>query len=363
MQQQIPAPNTEQEIDLVELAQKIWKEREFIFKACAVGAVVGLVVAFSIPKEYVTKVKLSPEMNGAAKAGGDLGGLAAMAGISMGGGGGTDALSVELYPDIVKSTPFLLDLIDVKVTTQDGAFSDSLYVYMQEEQKSVWWSSVIGAPMRVLGWGFSLFKETKEGDESDPWLNAFVLSKDQEEYVFSLSERISVTTDKKSGVITGSVKMQDPLISAALMEVVLENLQKHITDYRTRKAKHDLIFTEKLFGESKANYFAVQKEYAHYMDANKNIVSASFRTEEERLQNEMDLTYGVYTQMAQQLEQKKIKVQEQTPVYTVIEPARVPLSADSPKKPIILIGFVFMAGFLSVLWVLVRKLFLNQIFK
>ena len=351
MQQQIPAPNTEQEIDLVELAQNIWKERKFIFKACAVGAVVGLVVAFSIPREYVTKVRLSPEMNGAVKAGGDLGGLAAMAGISMGGGGGADALSVELYPDIVKSTPFLLDLIDVKVTTQDGVFSDSLYVYMQEEQKSAWWSSVIGAPMKALGWGLSLFKEKKEG-RSGPWLNAFILTPEQEGYVSGLGQCITVETDSKSGVITASVQMQDPLISATLVEVVLENLQQHITNYRTRKAKHDLVFTEKLLDEARIGYFVAQKQYARYMDANKNVISASFRTEEERLRNEMDLTYGVYNQMAQQLETNKIKVQEQTPVYTVIEPARVPLGAASPNKPIILIVFVFMAGFLSIGWIL-----------
>ena len=355
MQQQIPTPNTEHEIDLVELAQKVWKERKFIFKACAIGAVVGLVVAFSIPKEYVTKVKLSPEMNGAAKAGGDLGGLAAMAGISMGGGGGVDALSVELYPDIVKSTPFLLDLIDVKVTTQDREFSDSLYVYMQEGQNEAWWSSVIGAPMKALGWGVSLFKEKKD-KRRGPWLNAFELTTEQEKYLLSLSKRISVVTDKKTGVITGTIQMQDPLISATLMEVVLENLQNHITDYRTRKAKHDMAFTEKLFSEAKEYYFFAQKLYARYMDENRNVISASSKTEEERLRNEMDLAYGVYTQMAQQLAQDKIKVQEQTPVYTVIEPARVMLKAASPNKPIILIGFVFMAAFLSVARVLVREL-------
>ena len=347
MQQQIPTPKPNQEIDLAELIQKIWQARKLILKNCAIAAVIGLVVAFSIPKEYVTAVTLSPEMSEDAKGVGSLGGLAAMAGISMGGIGAGDALSVELYPDIVSSTPFLLNLIDVKVTTQDAQFSDSLYVYVQEELESAWWNSVMHAPMRALGWGISLFKE-EQGVGAGPWLNTFVLTKEQEEYLEGISERIMVETDKKSGVITASVKMQDPLISATLVEIVLENLQQHITDYRTRKAKHDLVFTEKLFAESKTNYFVAQKDYARYMDANKNVISARFRTEEERLRNEMDLTYGVYTQMAQQLEQNKIKVQEQTPVYTVIEPARVPLRADSPNKLLILIGFVFIAGFLSV---------------
>ena len=356
MQQQIPAPNTEQEIDLVELAQKVWKERKFIFKACAIGAVVGLVVAFSIPKEYVTTVMLSPEMNGDTKAGGNLGGLAAMAGISMGGGGGADALSVELYPDIVKSTPFLLDLIDVKVTTQDEAFSDSLYVYMHEEQKHAWWSHVVNAPIKALSWGLSLFKDKVEVADG-LWLNPFMLNNDQEKYLLLLGTRILVVTDKKTGVITGSVEMQDPLISATLMDVVLKNLQSYITDYRTRKANHDLAFTNKLFIEAKGFYFDAQKQYALYMDANKNVVSASFMTEEQRLRNEMELTYGVYTQMAQQLDQNKIKVQEQTPVYTVIEPPRVPLKENSPNKVIILLGFIFAFAFMAGFKILIEYMF------
>ena len=353
MQQQTPASKPEQEIDLIELAKKVWKERKFIFKACAVGAVVGLVVAFSIPKEYVTLVKLSPEMNGeAAKSGGSLGGLAAMAGVNIGGSGGVDALSVELYPDIVSSTPFLLDLIDVKVTTQDGAFSDSLYVYMHEEQKYAWWNHVVSAPIKALSWGLSLFKEEMEVADG-PWLNPFVLNNDQEKYLRLLGTRIMVVTDKKTGVITGSVEMQDPLISATLMDVVLKNLQSYITDYRTRKAKHDLAFTNKLFIEAKGFYFDAQKQYALYMDANKNVVSASFKTEEQRSRNELELTYEVYTQMAQQLDQKKIKVQEQTPVYAVIEPPRVPLKENSPNKVIILLGSIFAFAFMAGLKIVI----------
>jgi len=57
----------EQEIDLIELAQKLWKERKFLLKGCGIAVVVGLIVAFSIPKEYTTTVKLAPETQDAAK--------------------------------------------------------------------------------------------------------------------------------------------------------------------------------------------------------------------------------------------------------------------------------------------------------
>ena len=75
-----------------------------------------------------------------------------------------------------------------------------------------------------------------------------------------------------------------------------------------------------------------QQKYARFMDGNQNIIMQSFRTEQERLQNEMNLAYGVFTQVSQQLQLAKAKVQEITPVYTVVQPATVPLRPAKPNK-------------------------------
>lgn len=116
--QETPQKPEEQEIDLIELAQKVWAERKMLYKVCGIAAVIGLIVGFSIPKEYSTEVTLAPESASKMNAG-SMGALAAMAGINLGGASaGEDALSPELYPDIVKSTPFLLELFDVKVKDQ-----------------------------------------------------------------------------------------------------------------------------------------------------------------------------------------------------------------------------------------------------
>ena len=123
----------EQEIDLIELAGKIWKRRKFVFKAAGIGIILGLIVAFSIPKEYETKVKLSPENSEISKTG-QLGGLAAMAGINLGGAAGPDALVPDIYPDIVSSTPFLLELINIPVEGEDGEKKMSFYEYMDVHQ-------------------------------------------------------------------------------------------------------------------------------------------------------------------------------------------------------------------------------------
>ena len=348
-----PQQPEEQEIDLIELAQKVWASRKLVFKACGYAVLVGLVVAFSIPKEYSTSVTLAPETGGKS-GGGSMGALAAMAGISLGASSGEDALSPELYPDIVSSTPFLIERFDVKVKDQKDKIDTTLYAYLDEYQRGPWWGAITSAPFKALGWVISLFKDKEEEGvavKTDP----FRLTKDEAAIATALSKRISVSGDKKTGVTTLSVTMQDPLISASLTDTVMRCLQNYITDYRTNKARHDLAFTEKLYKEAKDNYTAAQSKYASFVDANQNIILLSYRAEQERLQNEMNLAYNVYTQVAQQLQMAKAKVQEITPVYTVVQPASVPLRPAKPNKVMILIGFIFLAGVGSVGWILFVK--------
>lgn len=348
MEQHNIEPAKNQEIDLFELVGRLWKKRVFILKFCGIGALFGLIVAFSIPKEYVTEVKLSPEVSSDKNKLGNMGDLASMAGINLGGTVGSEALSPELYPDIVSSVPFLLELVDVQVETIDSVLKLSLYDYMKEHQRQAWWGYVMSAPFDLLGWGVSLFKKEVDDNNLSDNVDPFRLTRKQESFINKMRKRVVVAVDKKSGVIKASVLMQDALVSARVMDVVLTKLQAYIADYRTRKAKHDLAFGEKLFGEAKDAYYKTQQTYARYVDENRNVISASYRTEEERLRNEMSLAYGVYNQMAQQLEMNKIKVQEVTPVFTVIEPARVAIKAAAPNKPMVLIGFVMLTFILSI---------------
>ena len=263
---------------------------------------------------------------------GNLGGLAAMAGINLNSSSGADAISPDLYPDVVQSIPFLLELFPVQVESEKGDYSSTLYEYMNEDQKSAWWSYVMQAPFKLLGVVKDLF--SKEEEKNSTELSSFHLTKEQSDVIEDLQERISASVDKKTSVITVSVQMQDPLISANITQIVLEKLQGYITNYRTQKVKQDLEFTEKVFGEARESYYKAQRAYAAFEDANKNIISASYRTEQD-----------------------KLRVQEQTPVYTIIQPATVPLKASSPKKPLILIGFVFLAIFGGIGYLFIKDLF------
>lgn len=351
LKQNTSAPE-EQEIDLIELAQKVWAERKLVFKVCGIAALVGLIVAFSIPKEYATSVTLAPESGGKSATGG-MSALAAMAGISLGGSSGEDALSPQLYPDIVSSTPFLTELFDVRVKDQNEKIDTTLYAYLSEYQRAPWWSAVMSAPFKLIGWTMSLFRDKEE--DAERVLDPFHLTPQESGVANALSQRIAVTIDKKTGITTISVTMQDPLISATLTDTVMHRLQNYITAYRTNKARHDLAFTEKLYAEAHANYENVQAKYADFSDKNQNVILQSVLAERERLQNEVGLAYQVYSQVSQQLQVAKAKVQEITPVYTVVQPATVPLKASKPSKMMILIGFIFLAGAGSVGWILFVK--------
>ena len=348
----------EEEIDLMELAHKVWNERMYIIKVCCITTIIGLIIAFSIPKEYTSTILIAPESS-SSKSSGGLSSLAAMAGISM-NLNTVDAIYPSLYPEIVSSVPFLTDLFEIPVqkseTEEEMVEADYPYPmplkeYMLEHQRGTWWGTIMSAPFKLLAWGMSLFYEEVE-NPTDHQLNTFHLTQDESKIVKALNKRISISVDKKTSVVTISVMMQDPLIAATLADSVRACLQEYVTNYRTSKARNTLNYVQKLYDDSKAEYYAAQAAYAAYADRNLNLSTLSARAEAIRLENDQNLAYQTYTQMAQQLQAAKAKVDEITPVYTIIQPASVPLQATKPSKLKTLVIFIFLGSAISVGWIL-----------
>ena len=343
----------EEEIDLLELALKVWAERRWILKCCSYAVIVGLVIAFSIPKEYTATATIAPELSD-GKNGGGLSSLAAMAGLNINTPSGADAIYPDLYPDIVSSTPFITGLFNIPVKDLKGEIDTTLYRYLDEHQCSPWWSVIISAPFKALGWVASLFKDEKDEDRITK-LDPFHLTVKESSIAKLLSNSISVSVDKKTGLATLSVTMQDARIAACLTDSVMYRLQSYVTDYRTNKARQDFEFQKKLFERKKKEYETAQENYAKFSDTNKNIILQSYRAEQVRLENEMNLAYQVYTSVAQQLQVAEAKVQEITPIYTVLEPATIPIAPSRPSKILILISalFVTMMGCMS--WIFLGR--------
>lgn len=347
--------NDELEIDWMEILRKIIAIRKTLYKAAGVGLVLGIIIALSIPKQYTVTVTLSPEMGGDKT----TGGLASLASSFLGGtatGNSNDALNVTLAPDIVASTPFILELFNTRVQTLDGKLDTTLVAYL-DEQRNPWWEYIMKAPGMAIGAIKSLFSEKVD---TTSLLNPFQLTEKEAAKVKGLRQSILAEVDKKTAMTTITVTLQDPKVTAIVADSVVAKLQQYIIDYRIKKAKEDCAYLEELYKERQQEYYDAQSKYAHYFDSNRNIAFQSVRAEQERLQNDMNLAYQVYSQVAQQLQVARAKIQEEKPVFAVVEPASIPLQPSGVSKKMILMVVIILVVCTTGIWQLLGKSYWKQ---
>ena len=338
------------EIDLIEIFQKLWSGRRTIVKGCIVGTVIGLIAALSAPKEYTTTIKLSPEISDAkSKMGGNLSALASMAGVNLSQGSTADAVYPDLYPEVVQSVPFVIDLFGVDVTTSAGQ-KMTLEDYIKNDTKKVWWSAITSLPGKAIGGILSIFKGKEKESLDNGIIDPSRLSRKQWIMVDAIRRRINVSVENKTSIISISARMQDPVVSAEVVDTVAACLKKYIAEYRTRNAVQSMIYAQKLNDEARADYYAAQQRYADYVDKNQNVMLNSRRIEEERLRNEVTLAFNLYNSTSTLLQQAVAKVQEDMPVYAVIQPATVPLEPSTSRIKKLII-FAFLGILISGVWV------------
>lgn len=338
------------EIDLLILLKKLITNQKKVYKAVIIGIITGTIISLSLPKTYQVDVSLSPEsgINNSSS----LSGIASMFGIGNASAGfGEDALTFNMFPEIVKTTPFALEMLQIPIQTQKGD-SIILYDYLDTEKKS-WWGYAMGAPGMLIGGIKSLFKG--EQKDSITTIDPFHLTSEQSGRIGMLKKILKVETDKKSNMTKVTISLQDPLAAAIVADSAVHKLQEYITDYRTRKAKQDYDFQLSLCEQYKKEYFEAQQEYAKFADANRNVILQTVTSEKERLQKNLTLAEQIYSQSMGQLQVLRGKVQEAKPVFAVVEPATVPLAPASPKKMLIIIAFAFLAFVLESAWILFGK--------
>lgn len=351
-----PDYDQEDEIDIMEYVRKFIKEWKLALKWCGIAAVIGVIAALSAVSTYTVTTKMSPEST--KSGGGQLSSLASLAGINLGSmSAGADAISPDLYPEIVSSVPFLTKLfyMPVEAEYKGEKIKCNYYEYLVNCTRAPWYSYVISLPGRALGAVFSIFQPEEEkepkGFKTLGAVDNAKLTRAQEKVIEGMRKRISVATDKKTFVITLSVIDQDPEIAMQLSQTIVDELRDYITSYRTEKARNDLEYYEKLYDEAQADYFEAQQRYAKYSDMNQGMIRQSVMVEQERLQNEMQLKYQLYNSCAQQVQMAKAQVQRETPVCTILTPPTTPLK-DNESGAKTLAVFIFLGFCLAVVWIL-----------
>lgn len=317
-------------IDYKKLLQDVKKNKKYFFIVLPIVLVVVALLSLCVPNYYNCTVKLAPELtNNTAKRAGSLSSIASSLGINLGSSSNDgEALYPMLYPELMNSVTFRTSLFPIKVQREEGGKVMTYYDYLLKGQKSPWWSKIMPAITKAIG---SLFtSEKKEVPNHD--VNTFRLTKEQSVIANVIAKKVVCDVDKKTMVITINVTDQDPVIAATMADSVQAKLQEFITDYRTSKARIDLERNQALYAETKAHYEKALLDYSNYADANQKVFLERVRSKQTKLQNELSILTQAYTQRSAQLMASEAKVQEETPAFTTLQPATVPLKKSGPKR-------------------------------
>ena len=329
-------------IDFGAVWAAILKYKKLYYKTLAIAFVLALIISFSLPKTYNCQILLAPEAGGGSSSLGGLASLASSFGVNIGGGSqGSDAIKPDIYPDLMKSVDFKTSLFPIKVKMKESGKVMSYYDYLKYEWREPWWKDFFGL----------LSPELKK----DTLVNTIELTGEQARIAGLAIKYVQCKIDKKTNLITIDVTMQDPYVAALLADSVKNRLQDFLTAYRTKKARHDLDFALKLNKQAKKDYERIRQMYYEYMDANQNVSLLSATQRQNDLENEMQLQYNNFTATSAQVLTAKAKVQEETPSFTTIQSATVPLGPSGPKKELIMLVCLFLAALGTTIYALYKE--------
>ena len=348
--------NVEQEqssIDVRKLFKDLLNHKWLYIIVMVVTFVVVAIFSLALPNYYTCTVKLSPELSSSRSSGG-LAAMASSFGVSL-PNNSTEALYPTLYPELVNSMDFKISLFPIPVTVEgeeegEASRTMSYYDYLKNEQKTAWWKKVLAAPKKLIKKLFS-----KGDGKSSDTLDPFRLTPAQTKVAKAINQKVQCDVDKKTMVITINVTDQDPVICAVMADSVKSRLQEFITDYRTTKARVDLEYSKKICEEAKERYDKARMAYSSFVDANQNVILQSVRQKQIALENEMQLQYNAFMQVAGQVLSAEAKVQEETPAFTTLQSATVPVMKAGPSRSKICLVWVFLAFLVVTAWVFYKE--------
>lgn len=347
LQNQNNMPVEEQEIDLVELIQKMWINRWLIIKVTGVFVVLGVLVALFSAKVYTASCDIVPDTGKSGNS--KMSSLAALAGVNLGEGADVTALSPLVYQNIMNGTSFRKELMQTKIDFEDIDKPVSFFDYYTSEEYnkpnvlSYIKKYTIGLPFVILN---AIRGEQPEpdysavGNSDGPTLET--LSKDEFNAMNILGQSISLTLDQKKGYVTITSNMPEAVAAAQLAQATVVLLQKYITEFKIAKVQSNLDFIQSRYDEAKKNFEDIQVRRAAFRDANTNTNKYSARVEAEKLDAEYTLAMNLYSELAAQLEQAKIEVKKDTPMLTVVRPVTIPYKKSKPQRLQVLVAFTFL---------------------
>jgi hypothetical protein len=342
----------EDEIDLIELIKKVYKEKKLILKVTLLSVVLGIVNALSQPNVFTSSTTFIPQLSSGVKTGGSsLGGLASLAGINLGGMDSSSEFPQTLYPQVVKSVGFKLDLLASTINFNDEEIFVKDYFSKQGSSFNILGTIkkyTIGLPSLVLG---SFNSQDVALSKSE----IYSVSQGDKQLFDAISGALSLSINDKEGFITISFTDTDKNIAAQITQITQNLLQEKIIEFKNQSSNEMLDFAIKQYEENKNSYEKLQDERAIFVDKNINISSSLFQNKLDRIESEVNISESIVQQLASQVELAKLQVNKNTPVFTTIQPVTIPFERSAPKRSLIVITFAFFGIVLSIVFVLFKE--------
>ena len=357
------AEDTNHEIDIVAIVKKVIKDKWSLLVFFIIFAVLGVAVALMTPRTYSTDVVVAPELSSGSMPEG-LSDIASMVGVDLNNGNksSVDAIYPQIYPDVISSNDFIVQLFNIPVTTEGAKNSKTYFDHITKDAKKGFWDypkTWMGNIVKKI----TGKKDTTNLADASTVIDPVHLSKVQSDIRDAIRSQVTCVVDKKTNVITITAKDFDRFVSAEVADTVQKRLRNYIIEYRTKKFKQDVAYAQSLVDTAEAKYVKTRNAYTAFAEANTDVTQESFVTKRDEMENNMQMRYTNYTQALQQLQVAQAKLREHTPVFTVIQEASVPFKPSGTPRSLIVLGYVLAGLFFDAIWVLLLKQKFMRLFR
>ena len=344
----------EDSIDIIALLKTLWTGKKLIVKTTILFFIIGCVVALLSPVVYTAQTTFIPQVSEdqMSSSKGGLGSLASLAGINLNQGSSTSDsyLSPLLYSKIANSDEFSLKLIEEELISLNGD-KFSIKQYMLSETNSSF--NLIGF---IKKYTIGLFTKNDNELKSKETVNGYnFISQEEFNLVKSFKEKFSIVLNEKEGYIEVIASDKDAFISTQLVKIVTKNLQSRIIELRTNKIKERLEYSKNQYELKQIEFNILQNNVADFKDSNKNISTARFMSELQKLESEYQLQQNILMTLASEFNNNKIKLNKDTPIFSVIDEVSVPNERSEPKRSLIALIYLFLGVVLSTGYLLAKE--------
>ena len=338
-------------IDLIELFSSLWKRNIFIIKTILIFALISVIYSLSIKNNFTATSIFYPHyQNNEISQGTGLQSLAGLAGINI-GSQISDNIPPSLYPNIINSPEFKIDLLDSKINFKGNEFIYREYLLNKSENEFNLVNKLL-LPINLIS--KLIFKNKVESENND--INILQLTEQEYGLHEKLNNLVFIEINDKEGFIKLSVKDNDAIIASQVAKTANELLQRNIIEFKLKNINDTYDFVSSQLDIAKQNFYNLQDSLAIFSDKNRNIKSDLFFNQYSRIESEYLISKNIYNELAINKEKTAIEVKKNTPIFTIIKPVVVPNKKSDPNRSLIVIVNSFLGLIIASFYVLLKPI-------